>query len=217
MGQRRESRVETRVPVRIFGTDASGRPFSENVFTVNVSREGARISGMQALIKSGEIIGLSYKQNKGRYVVKWVGQMGTPQAGEIGLFNATPGKFIWDFELPDSGVDPHRFLARGERRKHPRVKCSTAVELRVPGEPAPVRAKAVDLSLGGCFVELPVPLKLGTNFEVVVWIAGTKLVVNARVASSSPGFGIGVAFREMSAEDTDRLRCFLENLAKEGM
>jgi hypothetical protein len=36
MGQRREARKEVRLPVRIFGTDAAGRTFSENVFTVDV-------------------------------------------------------------------------------------------------------------------------------------------------------------------------------------
>ena len=47
MGQRREPRKELKVPVRIFGTDVNGKTFSENLFTVNVSREGAKLEGVR--------------------------------------------------------------------------------------------------------------------------------------------------------------------------
>jgi len=95
MGQRREPRKELKVPVRIFGTDVHGKTFSENLFTVNVSREGAKLEGVRPLIKVGETIGMVHGQSKGRFSVKWVGQPGTAQEGQIGLQNVSPEKLIW--------------------------------------------------------------------------------------------------------------------------
>jgi hypothetical protein len=210
MGQRREPRKEIRLPVRIFGTDAQGRTFSENVFTVDVSREGARLSGVQAQIKPGEIIGLTHGKNKGHFTVRWTGQ-----AGQIGLANAKPGRWDWDLPLPETGPDPFGHQKQGgERRKYPRLRCVASVELQAEGEGAPIRAKAGDLSLGGCFVEMPIPLRAGTKLKVGLWIKDTKLLANAKVVSSRPGFGIGIEFSDMPAEAGARLKDFLQGLTR---
>src|ERR1700738_3135903 len=96
MGKRQEPRTETTLPVRIFGTDAEGKVFSENVFTVDLSHSGAKLSGVRARIKPGDIIGMSHGQNKSRFSVQWVGQPATARAGQIGLFNLTPEKSLWE-------------------------------------------------------------------------------------------------------------------------
>jgi hypothetical protein len=215
MGQRREPRKEIRLPVRIFGTDASGKAFSENVFTVNVSREGAKLSGVRSQVKVGETIGLASGNNKGRFCVKWVGQPGTPTMDQIGLQNLAPDKPIWDTPLPPAGIDEYGRQAKStERRKHPRLKCLNSVELHVQGQTAPIWGKAIDLSLGGCFVEMPIPLKEGAKLKIGLWIEQSKLWANAKVASSRPGFGIGVQFLEIPPEDQERLRQFLKSIAR---
>src|SRR5262249_49555469 len=66
MGQRREPRTETKLAVRIFGTDTGGKMFSENVSTLDISREGARLGGLQAQVKPGEIVGITHGVNKSR-------------------------------------------------------------------------------------------------------------------------------------------------------
>ena len=81
MGKRREPRKEIKVPVRIFGTDKSGQIFSEKVFTSNVSQHGALLAGVQAQPEVDEIVGVTYREAKGHFRVRWVGQPGTPQAG----------------------------------------------------------------------------------------------------------------------------------------
>jgi hypothetical protein len=215
MGQRREPRKDVKVSVRIFGTDANGRTFSENVFTVNVSREGAKLAGVQAQIKPGEIIGLAYGQNKGRFTTKWVGAPGSANAGEIGLQNVAPEKSLWDFPLPASGVDEYgRHAATGERRKYPRLKCVNSVELHARTEGAPIWGKANDLSLGGCFVEMPIPLKVGTKLKIGLWIKDKKLWAAAQVMNSRPGFGIGIQFLEISEEDLTVLKDFLKSMTR---
>lgn len=215
MGQRREPRKDLTVPVRIFGTDVDGRPFSEKVSTLNVSRAGAKLSGIRAKIKSDEIIGMAYGAVKGRFSVKWTGSAGTPQEGQAGLQNVAPDKPFWDFPLPAPGLDEYGRHSKGsERRKHPRLKCVNSIELYPEGDSAKVWGKASDLSVGGCFVEMPMPLKEGAKLKIVLWVKDEKLVVKGKVVSSRPGFGIGIEFSEIAPEDATRLRQFLQSMTR---
>ena len=66
--------------------------------------------------------------------------------------------------------------------------------------------KASDLSPGGCFVEMPIPLPAETKFEIVMWMGGTKLRLQGQVAGVSPGFGIGVRFLNISPKDADFIK-----------
>ena len=147
--------------------------------------------------------------------MKWVGQPGTAQEGQIGLQNVSPEKPIWDFPLLAPGLDEYGRQAVGsERRKYPRLKCVNPIELHAHGDEAPIWGKASDLSLGGCFVEMPIPLKEGTKLKLVLWIKETKVKVTARVASSRPGFGIGVEFAEISNEDMACLKDYLKSMIR---
>src|SRR5580700_6861742 len=105
MGKRREPRKEIKVPVRIFGTDSGGQIFSEKVFTVNVSLQGAELTGVQAQPKVDEIVGLTYGATKAHFRVKWVGERGSAKAGHLGLLNLSPEKSFWDFPLPPPSFD----------------------------------------------------------------------------------------------------------------
>ncbi len=64
----------------------------------------------------------------------------------------------------------------------------------------------MDLSEGGCFVEMPIPLKVNTGLEIVLWLADTKLRVKGEVATSAPGFGIGIRFISLSPESRSVLQ-----------
>lgn len=214
MGKRREPRKAMQVPVRIFGTDVDGKIFSEKVTTASVSNSGVRLDGVRARLTVDEIVGLTYGKNKVHFRVKWVGIPGTPTEGAVGLVNLTPERPLWDFPLPHPVLDNFREDSRGDRRTSPRVKCAVSVELKVEGE-ASMWGKASDLSIGGCFVEMPIPLKQGTKFEIVLWISGTKLKVQAAVASSAPGYGIGIRFIDVSSQDKELLRGFISTISPE--
>lgn len=213
MGKRREERKAVQVPVRIFGTDEKGRIFSENVTTVDVSVTGAKLSGVRAQLKTDEVIGLTYGRNKVHFRVKWAGRPGMPDAGQIGVLNLTPEKPLWDFPLPRGIFDTFRIESKGDRRKSVRVKCDVPVEIHPEGSPT-MWGKASDLSAGGCFVEMPIPLHQDCKFDVSLWIAGTKLRLKAEVASSAPGFGIGVRFVGIAEQDRVLLERHVQDLAK---
>lgn len=210
MGKRREPRKDIRVPVRIFGTDSSGQIFSEKVFTVNVSRNGAELNGVQAQPKVDEIIGLTYGTIKGHFRVKWVGQPGTPKLGHVGLLNLTPEKTLWDFPLPGPAVDGTAQDAH-ERRAYPRVKCGNSVEVYPTQASTPIRARVGDMSLGGCFIEMPNTLPKGTVIRIALWVKDSKLWVTGKVIHSTPGYGIGVQFSEIAEQEKVQLKRYLES------
>lgn len=214
MGKRREPRKTVQVPVRIFGTDVDGKIFSEKVTTATVSNNGVRLDGVRARLNIDEIVGLTYGNNKVHFRVKWVGVPGTPTEGALGLVNLTPERPMWDFPLPHPVFDNFREDSRGDRRSSPRVKCAVSVELKAEGEPT-MWGKATDLSIGGCFVEMPIPLQQDARFEIVLWISGTKLKVQAAVASSAPGYGIGIRFIDLSQLDKELLRSFIGTIRPE--
>ena len=201
------------MPVRIFGTDSSGQIFSEKVFTENVSRHGAELSGVKALPSVGEVVGLTYGQTKSHFRVMWVGAPGTRKLGHLGLLNLSPEKTIWDFPLPGPTVDGTSRDAH-DRRAHPRVKCGNSVEIHMPGQQAPIRARIGDMSLGGCFIEMPMPIPAGTMIQLALWIKDVKLQAKAKVITSTPGYGNGVQFTELSEQDLAQLKTYINSLIR---
>jgi hypothetical protein len=72
----------------------------------------------------------------------------------------------------------------------------------------------MDLSRGGCFVEMSNPLPQGTFVKIGLWIRESKLWANGRVVHSTPGFGIGVQFTEMSEKEREVLDEFLRSITR---
>ena len=211
MGKRGEPRMPVQLPVRIFGTDLQGRIFSERVSTIDVSRSGAKLSGVKAKIKGDEIIGLTCGEKKAHFRVKWIGQPGTATEGQVGLLNLTPERPLWHLNLPLGLTDSFRPEHRGERRKTPRFKCDVPVEVRPRGE-ANMWGKASDISLGGCFVEMTIPLKPDAKFEISLWLGESKIMLQGEVASAAPGYGIGVRFVNVTRQDQESLGKFINQI-----
>jgi hypothetical protein len=106
MGKRREPRIQAKLQVRIAGIDASGRHLLQMVTTRDISRQGALLHGVQGTFKLGEILSVTYKNNKARFRVSWTGEPGTNRAGQLGVQNMEPAKCIWDVAiLPSPGAD----------------------------------------------------------------------------------------------------------------
>jgi len=215
MVTRREPRKDIRVPVRIFGTDANGKTFNENVFTVNVSRRGAMVIEVQTRLKVGEVIGVVYGTAKTRYEVRWVGgPAGTPE-NLAGLQSVKSEEVIWDFPLPVPTETDEMVRARAlnEKRQHPRRKCSLSVELHPATQESRIWGRVADISIGGCFVEMSSALKEGTQVRLALWIQDKKLWALGKIATSRIGSGVGVQFLEMKDDDREHLRKYFDTLS----
>ena len=210
MSKRREPRKELQTSVRVFGTDSSGKAFSEKLTTVNISQHGVELSGVSARLNLDDIVGLSYANNRVHFRVKWVGKPGTPKESHVGLLNISPEKPLWDFPLPAPAPDHYRPTIV-EARKHPRFKCHNSIELHSEAG-ASFWATIADLSVSGCYVEMALPFPKGSKVKVGIWIGETKIRADCEVVYSAPGLGIGVKFTRISDADLQRLMQFLETL-----
>jgi hypothetical protein len=211
MGRRSQPRKLIEVPVRIFGTDSHGQVFSEKVVTVNVSRAGAELAGVHAAVSVDEIVGVTYGSNRVHFRVRWIGVAGTSRAGHVGLLNIAPEKPLWDFPLPPDSVDPYQ-PGSVEIRAQTRFRCQTSVEVQID-QGTSFWATVADLSLGGCYVEMPLPLQPGTKLKLGIWLGQVKACADAVVAHTTPGLGAGLKFTEISSQDLDHIRRFLQSLA----
>ena len=61
---------------------------------------------------------------------------------------------------------------------------------------------------------MPNPLPKGTQIKIGIWVNDTKLWANGRVITSTPGFGIGVQFLQISEQDVNQLQQFLESTVR---
>jgi hypothetical protein len=101
MDRRRETRIDTALPVRIWGVDSHSRPFMQLASVRNISSLGVVLQNVRVQIKPGEILDVQYYGVKAQFRVIWTGRPGTIEAGELGLERLPEEPFIWD-------VDPTR-------------------------------------------------------------------------------------------------------------
>jgi PilZ domain len=210
MGRRIQLRQNVQLPVRIFGTDHSGSVFSDKVVTVNVSRSGVELASVQPKLAVDEIIGLTYGAHRVHFRVKWIGQPGTAKAGHVGLLNISPEKSLWDLALPLCSPDIYEPGAV-ERRKQARFRCHNPIEIHVRNG-ASLWGTIADLSLGGCYVEMPIPLEPGTRLKVGIWIGPGKVWAEGEVAHRTRGLGLGIQFTEVASQDLEQIQIFLGSL-----
>jgi len=100
-----------------------------------------------------------------------------------------------------------------DRRRHPRIKCFVAVELRPEGSSTPIWGNLSNTSAGGCLVETAATVPTGVNLQVGLWLANGKIWVkgmalNGIATRSNPA--VRIRFGEMEPAERDALREFLK-------
>jgi hypothetical protein len=63
---------------------------------------------------------------------------------------------------------------------------------------------------------LAIPLLIGSGFDIALWLRESKLLIEGRVVSVAPGFGNGISFVNVSSQDREHLRRFIESIAPVG-
>jgi len=129
MAQFRIERCDTRtiaaLPVRVTMTDAGGRTFDQEAMTVNISRQGSLLKGIQGDLKRGSKIFLSRLRKREPFQVVWIGEENTARAGQIGVSTVNPNSLFWDDVLSEqsnsettgaTGSDPQPVLSESRAR-----------------------------------------------------------------------------------------------------
>src|SRR2546429_370498 len=86
----KKSRKKARIPktfrVIVKGTDPNGHPFVQSAYTVDLSQEGARLDGIGFLTSPGQTIEVRRRWRKARFRVVWIGQVGSSESNQVGVF-----------------------------------------------------------------------------------------------------------------------------------
>jgi hypothetical protein len=102
-----------------------------------------------------------------------------------------------------------------DRRRHPRIRCFVAVELRVNDSDAPIWGNLSNTSMGGCQVETAVHIGGGSKVEIGLWVASGKiwvkgLALNGIVSRGAPAAGMRIRFAGLDPAEKENLRQFLK-------
>ena len=101
-----------------------------------------------------------------------------------------------------------------DRRRHFRLQCFVAVELRVDEAEIPIWGNLANTSLGGCLVETASAMRPSAQVEVGLWLASGKIWVKGfslnGVVARSAHTGVRIRFASMEPTERESLRQFLK-------
>ena len=99
---RKQARTPKTLRVIVQGTDSEGHRFKQSAYTVDLSRDGARLDGIGFLTLPGQTIVVHRLWRKKKFRVVWIGQVGTEESDQAGILGLEPGD-IWRVRLEEGG------------------------------------------------------------------------------------------------------------------
>jgi hypothetical protein len=161
--------------------------------------------------KRDEILIATLRKIKNGASQKALGTLPAAEPDEVSIQSSTANAPV------TPPFEPELFTStRGEdRRRHARMKCFVAVELRLEGSNAPLWGNLSNSSLGGCFVETAATIATGAKLEIGLWLATGKiwikgLVLNGVVTRTNPSVGARVKFDDLGVSQRETLRQFMK-------
>ncbi len=105
--QRRGSRTKAVLPVRVKGTDRTGKPFEELVHTLDVTPSGVRLGSVRHELNVLDEITVFYRTRKIQFRVVWTKKMTGTSEFQVGLQAVTQEREAWGMSFePQSHLAP---------------------------------------------------------------------------------------------------------------
>ncbi len=99
-----------------------------------------------------------------------------------------------------------------DRRHFPRYSVNVQIELHPEDTDIPLRLETTDLSRGGCYVQLMMPLPIGLRLNATLWLNDVPILIRGCVVTRHPQFGNGIMFMEFKEGDEKVLQRYLEKI-----
>jgi CheY-like chemotaxis protein len=99
------------------------------------------------------------------------------------------------------------------RRAQVRYTCRLGAEVYLTGTSVPHHCCLTDLSSGGCYLEVSLPLPQGSTVEILVRTYEMKLRLRGTVQSSHPGYGMGILFELNTKEQRGSVEKLIDFVA----
>lgn len=220
MSDELEPRLDVELPIRVFGMGADGRPFLHSAQARNISRHGAKLSGLEAQLKPGDLIGVQVGNVKARCKVIWVVDAGQTQKISVGVSLVEGQPCPWEREMqqaPQAPAPASRVAPSDEdKRKFPRRRVPFPIEIRdQDGVGSHMNTKAADISARGCYVETMLPLPVGKLLNITFWLDSEKISTPAVIRSCDGGVGMGMEFTDLDDKTRERLQQQIDAMAAE--
>jgi methyl-accepting chemotaxis protein len=94
--ERADRRTDVSIAVRLIAVDLTGQPLEQTVRTVNVSRKGARLTGVHARLHLGSRVSLARQNKVEQFLVVSSDDGNTPGAQEVSLSAVDPATSFWN-------------------------------------------------------------------------------------------------------------------------
>ena len=217
MAMEPEPRVDVNLPIRVFGMDADGRPFSQKAQARNISLHGAKLTGLEKQLKPGDVIGIQSGDQKARCRVIWVVDAGPVEKIEAGvkMVEGQPCPWQKEMEAPPTSAPVERNAPKAEdQRKFPRQRVPFSLEIRdEQGGGAYMKTQTADVNGCGCYIETMLPLPTGKPLSITFWLGSEQISTPAVVRTCDGGVGMGIEFTGLEAATQDRLQAHVELMA----
>lgn len=202
--KRREARLPATLSVRVLGIDANGKPFHQAVNTVDISLNGARVTGLASELKAGDIVGVQSSGEKCRFRVVWT--MKNPDGSyQTGLCCVEKGMSPWREKM--------QAAAGNDRRTDDRYPCNGSVSLHSAAFTTPIWGTLRDISAGGCYVQSVNVAAPGEIVSGQFICNGVTINGVAQVRTSRAAVGMGLLWCDLGWDGQEKLNSILRTLA----
>ena len=191
--------------------------------TLDFSNTSARLGGLATLLVPGEVVEIQNGSARGKFQVFWMGPSGSPMEGQAGMRSLEPKKSIWEASTvrtmkentpcsvtPTTQSAPQEKELANEKRGHRRYECLGSAAVRSQGSKFPVSGLIKDISEGGVYIEMMSPLPVDAPVVLKASVDGIALETEGVVCTSYPMVGMGIRFKNLSAENQAKLAKILE-------
>jgi len=96
-----------------------------------------------------------------------------------------------------------------ERRRTPRYPFIATAEVVDQSSQAGVSTRVTELSLHGCYLDMPNPLPTDTQVKIKIYSEGKFFESSGVIVYSQPNLGVGVTFREVRPQFLSILKQWL--------
>jgi len=216
MSDQPEPRFIADLVVRVFGMDAVGRPFSRNAHTRDISDRGARLSGLEAKLLVGDVIGVQLGDRKARCRVIWVTGPALPI--DVGVEIVAGQPCPWERQRAAHRTTATSPILRSkpavkDKRKFRRHRISFPIEIRDgQGVGSGYAATTADMSAGGCYVETRTPLPVTEKVTIAFGLNSGRVQTTGVVRTSDRGVGMGIEFTGLDEVTQEQLQRQIESM-----
>jgi PilZ domain len=103
--RRREPRIEVDLALTVWGVDTKGDRLLQLAQARDISLSGALLSGLDAELRSGDVIGILYARKRARYRVVWVRESEKGLKVQAAVQRIAPDECPWKNVLAEEQAD----------------------------------------------------------------------------------------------------------------